>query len=306
MVIYFIEPDTFGNLFNSFYFVMTTFTTVGYGDYSPVTLAGKLFTIFMYLVGIGLLSIVIGKVIDALTIFRRKKEEGKLTYKKENHIIIIGWSTKAKSAIDEILKSNTDIEVVVIDTLPKSPVDISIERVHYIQGESTEETTFHNANIANAKSVIIFADDFIQDLSLRDAKTLTVAIIVERLAPSVHTTVEILMEEHISNFSHVKVDEFILSQETISNLAVRAAMYKGVSQIYAQLLSRQHGEDLYQIEKKANWITYKDAFDDLLNHGATLIADRKHLDINRRLNDPIPDDAELYVICNNETYQHIK
>jgi voltage-gated potassium channel len=304
-IIYFLEPDNFESLLNSFYFVMTTFSTVGYGDYSPISLPGKLFTVFMYLVGIGLLGVVIGKIIDAFTIFRRKREEGKVAYTKENHIIIIGWGKKTETAVEEILNSNLNIEIVIIDTLPKSPIDLSIDRVHYIQGD-LEEETFEKANISKAKSVIIFADDNIQDLSLRDAKTLTVAIIAERLAPKVHTTVEILIEKHISNFTHVKVDEFILSQETISRLAVRSAMYKGVSKVFSQLISRQqHGEDLYKITKKEKWETYQDAFKYLLEQGATLIADRERLDINRRLDEKIPDDAELYVICNRETYHKI-
>ncbi|WP_412977974.1 potassium channel family protein [Ornithinibacillus sp. 179-J 7C1 HS] len=304
-IIYYLEPDTFGNFLNSFYFVMTTFTTVGYGDYSPVTEIGKLFTVFMYLMGIGLLSIVIGKVIDAFTIYKRKREEGKLQYKKENHIIIIGWSKKTEVAINEILASNKTMEVVLIDSLPQSPFDISKERVHYIQGDPAEESSYQKANISKAKSVIIFSDESIEQPSLRDAKTLTIAIIVERLAPTVHTTVEILIEEHISNFSHVKVDEFILSQETISNLAVRSALYKGVSKIYSQLLSRSHGENLYQIPKKETWNTYKEAFNDLLNQGATLIADGNKLDINRRLNEMIPSNAELYIICDQTTYDNI-
>ncbi|WP_244513441.1 potassium channel family protein [Oceanobacillus limi] len=304
-IIYFLEPDNFESLLNSFYFVMTTFTTVGYGDYSPITMAGKLFSIIMYLVGIGLLGIIIGKIIDVFTIFRRKREEGKMNYTNENHIIIIGWGKKSESAITELLKSNQTVEIVLIDSLPKSPVDVSNNRVHYIQGNSTEEQTFEKANISMAKSVIIFSDDTIQEPSLRDAKTLTVAIVVERLAPAVHTTVEILNEDHISNFSHVNVDEFILSQETISSLAVRSAMYQGVSKVYSQLISRQHGDDLFKVKNK-NWTTYKEAFNDLLEKGATLIADGDRLDINRRLEEKIPTDAELYIICDKETYEKIE
>lgn len=302
---YFLEPENFESIGNTFYFVMTTFSTVGYGDYSPTTLPGKLFAVVMYLVGIGLLGVVIGKIVDAFSIFKRRREEGKMNYTKENHIIIIGWSKKAELAIQEILNTNPTIEIVLIDTLPKSPIDLELVRVHYIQGDSTEEETFQQANIKKANSVIIFSDDSIQDPSLRDAKTLTVAIVVERLAPNVHTTVEILTEKHTANFSHVKVDEFILSQETISRLAVRASIYKGVSKVYSQLISRQHGENLYKISKKDNWITYLDAFHALLEQGATLIADRDQLDINRRLHEVIPEDAELYVICNKDTFHKL-
>lgn len=301
-IVYGLEPDNFESLLNSFYYVMTTVSTVGYGDYSPVTDVGKMFAVLMYLVGIGLLGVVIGKIVDGFSIFRRKREEGKVNYLKANHIIIIGWGRKTESAVKELLESDGIGEVVIIDSLPISPIDLTVGRVHYIQGDPTEEETFEKANVSKSKSVIIFSDDKIQDYSLQDAKTLSIAITVERVAPKVHTTVEIMAEKHVANFSHVKVDEFILSQQTISSLAVRSAMYKGVSKIYSQLMSRQHGEDLYKIEKKEKWLTYRDAFLDLLQDGATLIADRDKLDINRRLDEKIADEAILYVICNTETF----
>lgn len=304
-IVYGLEPDNFESLLNSFYYVMTTVSTVGYGDYSPVTDVGKMFAVLMYLVGIGLLGVVIGKIVDGFSIFRRKREEGKVNYLKANHFIIIGWGRKTESAVKELLESDGIGEVVIIDSLPISPIDLTVGRVHYIQGDPTEEETFEKANISKSKSVIIFSDDKIQDYSLQDAKTLSVAITVERVAPKVHTTVEIMAEKHVSNFSHVMVDEFILSQQTISSLAVRSAMYKGVSKIYSQLMSRQHGEDLYKIEKKEKWLTYRDAFLDLLQDGATLIADRDKLDINRRLDEKIADEAILYVICNTETFRRL-
>ncbi len=305
LIMYALEPDNFESLLNTFYFVMTTFTTVGYGDYSPVTLPAKLYSVFMFIIGIGLLGVVIGKIVDSFTIFRKMREEGRMSYMKGNHIVISGWGKKSESAVQEILDSHEEVEVVIIDTLPKSPVDLTENRVHYIQGDPTAEETFVKANITKANALIVFADDTISDPSLKDAKTLLVAITVERLAPDVHTTVEVMAEKNISNFSHAKVDEFILAQETISRLAVRSALYKGVSQVYSQLISRQHGDDLYKLSKKAEWTTYNDAFQDLLVQGATLIADRNLLDINRRLNEPIPEEAVLYIICDKETYKKL-
>jgi voltage-gated potassium channel len=41
---------------DAFYFTITTLTTVGYGDFVPKTDAGKIFTVFYIIVGIGVLS----------------------------------------------------------------------------------------------------------------------------------------------------------------------------------------------------------------------------------------------------------
>lgn len=41
---------------DAFYFCTITLTTVGYGDISPHTDAGKIFTIFYVIVGIGILA----------------------------------------------------------------------------------------------------------------------------------------------------------------------------------------------------------------------------------------------------------
>ena len=47
---------------DSLYFTVITLTTVGYGDISPQTTAGKLFTVLYLLIGIGILVALAGEV----------------------------------------------------------------------------------------------------------------------------------------------------------------------------------------------------------------------------------------------------
>ncbi len=298
-----VEPETFPTVFDGFWWVMTTVTTVGYGDFSPVSVVGRLIAMFLYIVGIGLIGVVIGKVVEGLSMFRKKREEGNIVYKEENHYIIIGWSKKSQYAVKEIIETHPDSEIIIIDELEKAP--LLEENIHYIRGNASSKETLEKANVQKAKAVLIFADEKIHDNQLIDGKTLLIASTVESMTSHVHTVVEVMEEDHIKNFKHAQIDEFIFSHETISSLAVRSAFTKGISGIYGQLMRRSHGDDLYHIPLQSKWKTYRDAFNDLLEKGATLIADRQDLGVNRMLDKPLPSEAELYAICDPETYQLI-
>ncbi|WP_018933616.1 potassium channel family protein [Gracilibacillus lacisalsi] len=303
ILIVFIERDSFPTIFDGFWWVMTTVTTVGYGDLYPETVGGRLLALFLYVFGIGLIGVVIGKIIDSLAIYRKKRQEGDIMYKGKGHYIIIGWSQKAKFAIKEMLATHQDIDVIIIDQLEKAPMLDS--NIFYIKGNPSEKEPLEKANLKEAKSVLIFADDQITEGQLADGKTLLIASTIAEMAPEVHTIVEVMEENHIKNFKYLQIDEFIISNETISSLFVRSAFRNGMTNIFGQLLRRTQGDDLYYVPVKSSWHTYKDAFDDLLKQGATLVADRDHLNINRMLDETIPDNAELFVICDQPTYQKI-
>ncbi|RLQ90143.1 ion channel [Planomicrobium sp. Y74] len=216
-----IEPSTFTSYNDSLWFTMTTMLTVGYGDLYPSTSGGRIFTVvFLYIIGIGLFASFIGKAFENLSLHRRREEGGELVYKGTNHIVIIDWSYKAENAIAEILKQNEKTQVVVIDRLEKAK-EIH-PRIHYVKGNATHGDVLQQANVQQAKAVLIFADDRIEDQMLTDGKSLLIATAVERMSPNVFTTVEVEREEHLPNFSHVKVDKFIMSNGTIAKMAVNS------------------------------------------------------------------------------------
>ncbi|WP_423802282.1 ion channel [Neobacillus sp. SAB-20_R2A] len=311
--IFWIEPKTFKSYITSIYWVLTTLATVGFGDYAPVTDAGKIYTIFLYITGIGLISVFVGKVINTVYIIDKLKVGGKMKYTGKHHIILIGWSPKTKLAVKEILKTDKKTDIVIIDNLEKAP--ISEEHLFYVRGDATDEETLMNANLPKAKGVIIFADQVAQDNFLTkdpllvDGKTLLVATAIttleEKLKKDIHVTAEVINENHIQLFKHVQVDEFIPTQEMISHAAVRSLFSHGVTHMYSELMSTQYGDSMYEISKKKEWKTYRDAFFDLLNQGATLVADRGDMHINQKLDQMIPEDAQLFVICDKETISQL-
>lgn len=57
------HPETFGSFLDAAYFAVVTMTTVGYGDITPVSIAGRWFTVMMILTGIALIPTELGDLI---------------------------------------------------------------------------------------------------------------------------------------------------------------------------------------------------------------------------------------------------
>jgi voltage-gated potassium channel len=61
------QPEIFKSILHSFWWAIVTLTTVGYGDTYPITVGGKIFTSFVLLAGVGIVTIPAGLVASALS-----------------------------------------------------------------------------------------------------------------------------------------------------------------------------------------------------------------------------------------------
>lgn len=61
------QPKQFASVFHSLWWAVVTLTTVGYGDVYPVTVGGRIFTFFVLLVGIGIISVPAGLISSAFS-----------------------------------------------------------------------------------------------------------------------------------------------------------------------------------------------------------------------------------------------
>jgi len=306
-IIHYLEPETFVSPFDGLWWTMTTVVTVGYGDISPTTIEGKLFAMFLYIVGIGLMTILIGKIIDSLSLRKRLREEGKLQITLENHIVLINWTKKAEIALEELLSTFEDIHVVIIDeSLQKTP--LLHERVEFVSGDPATEETLLQANLLQCKSVMIFAPNAHLKASEADGHTLLIASILEgvgkKFGKNIYTICEVSDSKHIDAFKHVNVEEFITPNDMSAHLAARAILFNGTTEIIRQLTSHV-GHDLYHIPKKEEWKTFRDAKRALSEKGAILISNHQDMSISQKLDEPIPEGAKLFIICDEKTYQSI-
>lgn len=77
--IYFFEnkaqPELFSSVLHSGWWAIATLTTVGYCDIYPITVGGKIFTFFILLIGVGIVTVPAGLVASALSKAREIEED---------------------------------------------------------------------------------------------------------------------------------------------------------------------------------------------------------------------------------------
>lgn len=76
MLIFQLEPDLFQSFFDALYWATISITTIGYGDISPVTSAGRMITMASALVGVAVIALPSG-IITAAYMDEIKKKKGK-------------------------------------------------------------------------------------------------------------------------------------------------------------------------------------------------------------------------------------
>lgn len=77
------QPENFSSIFDSFWWSIVTLTTVGYGDIYPVTTGGRIFTIFILFIGLGVVSVPASLLSSAFSITRIEENYKKLIKDEE-------------------------------------------------------------------------------------------------------------------------------------------------------------------------------------------------------------------------------
>ena len=105
------------NLGDAFWWAVETITTVGYGDYTPVTTIGRIIAIFVMFAGIGIVLFVLGELSQR----RLQRVESRFKSKSEvqSGLLADEKKTSIKGKIDEIEKlTEEDFDMLI--TIMKS------------------------------------------------------------------------------------------------------------------------------------------------------------------------------------------
>jgi voltage-gated potassium channel len=153
-----------GSFLDCMYMTVITVTTIGYSevfDFSAQP-AGRIFTMFIAMTGIGTLAYVMSNVTafivegELSASFRRRKME-KAAAQMQGHLIVCGYGSLGTLIVHELV--TTKRPCVVIDDDGKSTNELARHGIPVVIGDATDADTLARANVQGAAGVFAAVDD---------------------------------------------------------------------------------------------------------------------------------------------------
>ncbi len=143
------------------YMVITTLFTVGFQEVRPLSPAGKIFTMFIIVGGVGSAIYAAGQVMEIIvegemTGYRKRRSMDKKIREMKDHYIICGFG-RVGHQVAEVFETSR-IPFVVIDRKKETFDELEAKGIPVLIGDATDDSILTAAGIRCAKGLVACSD----------------------------------------------------------------------------------------------------------------------------------------------------
>ncbi|WP_084705951.1 potassium channel family protein [Prauserella rugosa] len=219
------------------YYATVSLSTTGYGDIAPVTDTARLVNIVVITpLRVAFLIVLVGTTLEVLTERSRQALRiQKWRNKVRDHVVVVGFGTKGRSAINALM-AEQDVEpnqVVVVDTDQQALDAASALGLITVHGSATRADVLRVAGVQRAKSVVIAPN--------RDDTAVLVTLTARELAPKASILASVREAENVHLLKQSGADQVVVSSETAGRLLGMATRTPLVVDMVEDLLTPETG-----------------------------------------------------------------
>ncbi|KAK6167603.1 hypothetical protein SNE40_021590 [Patella caerulea] len=242
------------SMFESFYFVIVTFSTVGYGDISPDIWIGQLFMIIM--ICVALIFIPRQLEVIASTWIERQKAGGeysKRTAAGNKHVVVCSSNLATEAVMDFLSEfyAHPKLEDHLVILLSSHELDNSMQvilkdpkwthRVIYMRGSSLKDLDLKRCRIHEADACFFLAPRTVVDKYSADQHTILRSWAVKDFAPHCKQYIQLFKAQ---NKMHVKFAEHVVCEDEFKfALLANNCLYPGLSTLVSLLVHTSGGQE---------------------------------------------------------------
>jgi voltage-gated potassium channel len=229
-------------LFDCFYMVFITVTTIGFGETIDLAAnpAGRVWTIIIALSGIGVLFYGLSNATaffveaEITNTLRRRKMDKRIDKLKE-HFIICGAGLIGYHVIAELISTEKDCVVVEIDDGHLEKITGEFPDQPVIEGNATEDKVLLKAGIERAKGLFAVTED--------DNQNLVISLTARHLNADIKIVSRCVDLEHVEKMKKAGADS-VISPNFIGGLRMATEMVKPTVVSFLDTMLRDQKKNL--------------------------------------------------------------
>jgi voltage-gated potassium channel len=226
---------------DAWYYATVTLSTTGYGDITPVSDAARLTNIFVVTpLRVMFLIILVGTTLEVLT--ERTREEWRLNRWRStlrDHVVVVGFGTKGRSAIQTVCATGLKKEqVVVVDPSSKVIDAATAEGYAGVMGDATRSDILRRAEVHKARKIIIATQ--------RDDTAVLVALTARQLNKGAKIVAAVREEENAPLLKQSGADAVITSASAAGRLLGLSVLSPAAGMVMEDLIQQGSGLDIVE------------------------------------------------------------
>jgi voltage-gated potassium channel len=230
------------NFVDAIYYTTVTLSTTGYGDIAPVTERARLINAFLITPArIAFLVLLIGTTLEVLASQGREMfRVARWRRKMGEHVVIVGYGTKGRSAVETLVNNGQDREaIVVVDKGQTALADAHADGLAVVTGDATRREVLQRAGVSTASHVIITTD--------RDDSNVLATLTVRQLNPDAWIVAAAREQENAPLMKQSGADSVITSSDAVGRLLGLSSLSPTLGSVMEDLLT--YGEGLEVAER---------------------------------------------------------
>jgi voltage-gated potassium channel len=237
------DHSSITSLSKAFWYMTVTLTTVGYGDYTPITTGGKIIGYLYVLCSLGVIGYLISMATNTIFTIMEEKKLGHRGTDFSDHILIIGWNEFSRMVVEEI--DITDKNMAII-TNNKDDIDMiytqfGTDNIFVLFSDYSNFEMLDKVNANKASVAFISLED--------DSEALMYVLDFNKFYPRPSIVVSLQKPRLKDTFHAAGVTYAVARNEIASKLVASYIFEPDVAEMNLELISTSKSDTQHDIQE---------------------------------------------------------